>query len=152
MLKIRLLFVVAIFTFLGSNSYDLWQQLPQEILPRINTGQVNLWAAFPPDTTLATNNQVMGLVDQILLQQPETEYAFTTSGGFVFSNSTSENVLRGSSRITLKPNSDVEAYITKVKKELKKLNLVNIRLNLGAGAVGGLNLTNSPVRADVDII
>ncbi len=152
LLKIRLFFVVAIFIILGTTSYDLFEQLPQEILPRINTGQVRLFASFPPQTTLATNNRVMEMVDNILLQQPETASAFTTSGGFLFSNNTAENVLRGSSNITLKPNTDIEAYITKVKAQLDELNLVDIRLNLFPGRVRGLNLSNSPVRADVDVI
>ena len=152
LLRFRLFFVIAIFIILGTTSHQLFAQLPQEILPRINTGQVNLWASFPPNTTLATNKQVMQIVDRIILQQPETDYAFTTSGGFLFSNSTIENVLRASSNITLKANTDVEAYITKVQEELRKLNLVNTRLSLYPGRVRGLNLTNSPVREDVDII
>ena len=151
--KISLIFVVGIFLVLGSISWNLAQQLPQEILPRINTSQAYLWAQFPPKTTLATNRQVMQLVDEILLQQPETEYVFTTSGGFLFGGNTSENLLRGSSNITVKSGADVSAYIDKVNQELQKLNLVNIRLNLFPGRVRGLILNNSPVRnADLDII
>jgi len=31
-------------------------------------------------------------VDDILLKQPETDYIFTTAGGFLFGNNTSENL------------------------------------------------------------
>ncbi|WP_324282594.1 efflux RND transporter permease subunit [Cyanobacterium aponinum UTEX 3221] len=152
LLKIRWLIVLTIFLSFGLTSWSLAQQLPQEILPSINTGQVNLFAQFPPGTTLPTNRKVMGLVDEIVLKQPETEYVFTTSGGFLFSSSTSENVLRGSSNITLKPNTDIDKYISNLNQKLQELNLVDIRLRVSAGSVRGLILNNSPVRADIDVI
>jgi hypothetical protein len=49
----------------------------------------------------------MEAIDELLLAQPETEYVFTTSGGFLFANITSENTLRGGSTITLKPGTNV---------------------------------------------
>jgi multidrug efflux pump subunit AcrB len=94
----------------------------------------------------------MAKVDEILLAQPETEYVFTTSGGFLFGSNTSENPLRGTSTITLQPNTDVEAYVTRVSAEFDKLDLVDIRLRISPGEVRGLILNNSPVRGDVDII
>ncbi|OLP20303.1 cation transporter [Leptolyngbya sp. 'hensonii'] len=128
-------------------------QVPQEILPRINTGQANLVAQFPPGTPLADNRKVMQAVDQIVLAQPETAYTFTTVGGFLFGSNTSENALRSSSTITLKPGTNVEKFVSKVTRELKKLNLVDIRLRLNPGQVRGLILNNSPVRgADVDVV
>ena len=128
-------------------------KIPQEILPRIDTGQAELRAQFPPETPLATNRRVMAKVDAILLAQPETEYAFTTSGGFLFGSNTSENPLRGSSTVTLRPGTDVEAYVSRVTTELDRLNLIDIRLRLSPGTVRGLILNNSPVRgADVDVI
>ena len=94
----------------------------------------------------------MSAADQILLAQPETQYVFSTVGGSLFGNSTSENPLRASSTITLKPGTNVERYISKVSRELNKLNLVNIRLRMSPGEVRGLILSNSPVRSDVDVI
>lgn len=94
----------------------------------------------------------MQAVDEILLAQPETEYVFTTSGGFLFGSSTSENPLRGSSTITLKPGTDVEAYIERVNQEFEQLNLVDIRLRISPGEVRGLILSNSPVRSDIDVV
>ncbi|MGL6341682.1 MAG: efflux RND transporter permease subunit, partial [Waterburya sp.] len=74
------------------------------------------------------------------------------AGGFLFGNSTSENPLRGSSTITLKSGTDVEAYVARVTQELDKLNLVDIRLRLNPGQVRGLILNNSPVRSDIDVV
>lgn len=153
LIKVRWIFVLFIFIFLSVNSWQAVQQLSQEILPKINTGQVFVWARFPVGTTLETNHQVMQLVDEVVRKQPETEYAFTTSGGFLFSNTTSENVLRGSINITLKQGVDAKAYVSKLDQELQKLNLVDIRLNISLGEVRGLFINNSPVRnADLDII
>lgn len=151
-LKRRLLVVSLAFLLLGGSSLMVMGQIPQEILPRISTGQARLFAQFPPGTPLDTNRQVMEAVDEILLAQPETDYVFTTAGGFLFGTSTSENPLRGSSTITLKPGTDVEAYISRVTEEFNKLNLVDIRLRMSPGEVRGLILTNSPVRSEIDVV
>lgn len=152
LMKIRWLFVIALFIGLGSISFNLAQQLPQEILPSINTGQINVRVGFPPQTNLATNRQVMDIVDDVIKQQPETDYVFTTAGGSLFGSNTSENVLRGSSDITLKPDTDIEDYVNRLNQEFAELNLVDIRIRASAGRVRGLNLNNSPVRADVDVV
>jgi multidrug efflux pump subunit AcrB len=149
----RSLIVGLTILIFGGSSLFMAGKIPQEILPRINTGQANLNAQFPPGTPLEANQKVMAAVDQILLAQPETEYVFTTIGGFLFGSNTSENPLRSSSTITLKPGIDVEAYVAKVTQEFRKLNLVDIRLRMSPGQVRGLILNNSPVRgAEVDVI
>ncbi len=149
----RLLVVLLTFIVLGGGSLFMAGQIPQEILPRISTGQASLFAQFPPGTPLEHSRAIMSAVDDILIKQPETDYVFSTVGGFLFGNNTSENPLRASSTITLKPNSDVEAYVEKVSQEFHKLNLVGTILRLRPGEVRGLILNNSPVRgADVDVI
>lgn len=152
-LRYRLLVIGLTILVFGGSSLWMAPQIPQEILPRISTGQASLFAQFPPGTPLERNRKVMAAVDEILLNQPETEYVFSTSGGALFGNSTSENPLRGSSTITLKPGTDVEAYVERVSAEFEKLNLAGIRLRLSPGQVRGLILSNSPVRgAEVDVI
>lgn len=150
----RQLWVIAItFCLLGGSSLLMVNQIPQEILPRINTGQGSLWVAFPPGTTLEQNRRVLETIDDILLQQPETEYAFSTAGGFLFAGITGENALRGTSTITLKPGTNVAAFADRVNQELAALNLVQTRLRVSPDSVRGLILNNSPVRrADVDVI
>ncbi len=141
------------FLILGGSSIVAIAQISQEILPQIETGQVELSAQFSPSTPLATNRQVMAKVDEILLAQPETKYTFTTAGGFLFGSNTSENSQRGSSTVTLKPDADAEAFVSRVSAELEELNLVDIRLRPRLGSVRGLILNNSPIRgADVDVI
>jgi CzcA family heavy metal efflux pump len=152
-LRWRLVTVAIALILFGGSSLWMAPQIPQEILPRINTGQANLNAQFPPGTPLETNRKVMAAVDEILRKQPETEYVFSTTGGALFGNTTNENALRASSTITLKQGTDVEAYVERVTQEFNKLNLAGIRLRLSPGQVRGLILSNSPVRgADVDII
>lgn len=149
----RWLVVGAIVLTFGVSGVFMAGRLPQEILPRINTGQANLIAQFPPGTPIADNRKVMAEVDKIVRAQPETEYVFTTAGGFLFGSNTSENPLRSSSTITLKPGTNVEAFVAKVTQELKQLNLVDVRLRINPGQVRGLILNNSPVRgAEVDVI
>ncbi|MEQ8995742.1 MAG: efflux RND transporter permease subunit [Coleofasciculus sp. B1-GNL1-01] len=151
-LRYRILVIALAVLILGGGSLALASQIPQEILPRIDTGQARMFAQFPPGTTLDQNRQVMMAVDDILLAQPETEYAFTTSGGFLFGGNTSENLLRGTSTIALKSDSNVETFIETVNQELQTLNLVQTRLRLSPGEVRGIILSNSPVRgADLDI-
>jgi len=147
-----LIVIFAAMLILGGGSWFLGGQIPQEILPQINTGQARLFAQFPSGTTLETNRKVMTIVDEIIREQPESEYVFTTSGGFVFGSSTIENTLRGSSNITLKPGTNVEAFVERVSQEFDKLNLVGIRLRMFPGRVRGIILNNSPLRgADLDV-
>ncbi|MGK7958768.1 MAG: efflux RND transporter permease subunit [Crocosphaera sp.] len=153
LIKLRWVVVIIAFVILGGSSLNLAQQIPQEILPRINTGQARFFAQFPPNTSLETNRQVMKIAEDIILQQPETQFVFTTSGGFLFGSNTITNVLRGSGSITLKPGTNIAAYITKVSQEFAQLNLVDIRLRMFPDGVRGLSLNNSPVgRADIDLI
>lgn len=152
-LRFRIIAIAAALLILGGGSFWMVGQIPQEILPRINTGQANLIAQFPPGISVDTNRQVMKIVDEILIKQPETESVFTTAGGFLFGSATTSNPLRASSTINLKQGTDVQSYVQRVTKELDTLNLAGIRLRLNPGQVRGIILTNSPVRgADVDII
>jgi multidrug efflux pump subunit AcrB len=152
-LRWRVVVLISAILFLGGSSALMLTQIRQEVLPPINTGQANLFAQFPPGTTLATNRQVMELVNEIVLKQPETDYAFSTVGGFIFSGTNSNNVLRSSVNITLKPGSNVRNFVRQVTAELDKLNLVGIRLRLVPGQVRGIVLNNSPVRgAELDVI
>lgn len=152
-IQFRLLTILATILFLSGSCLWMIPQIPKEILPRINTGRAILFASFPPGTTLEINQKVMTAVDDILLKQPETEYVFSTVGGFIFSSTTIENPLRSSSNITLKSGTNLEAYVEKVNKEFSQLNLAGIRLRLFPGRVRGLILNNSPVRgADIDIV
>lgn len=138
---------------LGGGSLWMASQIPQEILPRISTGQAQLRAQFPPGTPLETNRRVSEIVDDILVKQPETESVFSTVGGFLFGSNTTENPLRGSSTIILKPGEDVEAFIERVQQEFQKLNLVDIRLRLSPGEVRGLILSNTPAQgSEIDVI
>ncbi|HEY9641175.1 MAG TPA: efflux RND transporter permease subunit, partial [Coleofasciculaceae cyanobacterium] len=152
-LKLRWLVVGLTVLLLGGSSLWMLGQIPQEILPRINTGQANLSAQFPPGTPLETSKKIMAKVEEILQAQPETEYAFSVVGGSLFGTNTTENPLRGSSNVTLKPGSNVDAYVERVTQQLNQLNLVDIRLRLNPGQVRGLILNNSPVRgADIDVV
>ncbi|MDZ8106897.1 MAG: efflux RND transporter permease subunit [Nostoc sp. DedQUE12a] len=152
-LRYRLLVVTAALLILGGSSFFMFGQIPQEILPRISTGQASLRAQFPPGTPLVTSEKVMQIVDDILLKQPETESTFTTVGGNLFGSNTTENPLRASSTINLKPGTDVETFVKKVTQEFNKLNLAGILLRLNPGQVRGLILSNSPVQgSDLDVI
>ncbi|MGB3295438.1 MAG: efflux RND transporter permease subunit [Phormidesmis sp.] len=151
-LQRRVLVIALAALIFGGSSLLMVGQIPQEILPSIATGQADVRVQFPPGTTLAENRTVMAAVDELLLAQPETEYVFTTSGGYLFGSSTSENALRGSSTLTLVPGTDVEAFSDRMSAAFNQFNLVQTRLRVSPGRVRGLILNNSPVRGDVDVI
>ncbi|NDJ19169.1 efflux RND transporter permease subunit [Myxacorys almedinensis] len=152
-LRRRLLVIAITFLVLGGSSLLVLGSIPQEILPRLSTGQANLFARFAPGTPINTSLKVMSEVDKILSEQPETEYVFTTIGGSLFGSNTSENAVRSSSNITLKPGTNVPEFVERVTQEFNRLNLVDTLLRLSPGQVRGLILNNSPVRgADVDVL
>ena len=151
-LQRRGLAIALAFFIFGGSSFLMVGHIPQEILPSIATGQANVIALFPPGTTAAENRQVMSAIDELLMAQPEVEYAFSTSGGFLFGGSTSENALRGSINLTLVPGTDVQAFSDRMTREFGQFNLVKTRLFMRPGRVRGLILNNSPIRGDVDVI
>ncbi|MFP4218982.1 MAG: efflux RND transporter permease subunit [Phormidium sp.] len=152
-LRIRLLTIALAVIVLGGGSVWMAGQLSQEILPRINTGQAQLVAQFPPGTTVSDNRQVMAAIDDLLLSQPETEYAFSTAGGFLFGTSTSANSLRASSTIALTPETNVAAYIGRVNRQISQdIPLVDTSVRMRPGSVRGLILSNSPTRDDIDVM
>lgn len=151
-LKRRIAVIAIAFLLFGGSSFLMVDQIPQEILPSIATGQADVRVQFPPGATAAENRRVMRAVDELLLAQPEVDYAFSTSGGFLFGGNTSENALRGSSTLTLVPGTDVEAFSDRMTREFSQFNLVKTRLRVSPGRVRGLILNNSPVRSDVDVI
>ncbi|MBD2774806.1 efflux RND transporter permease subunit [Iningainema tapete] len=152
-LRYRVVAIAAALLILGGSTLFMAGQIPQEILPRISTGQANLRAQFPPGTPLETSAKVMKAVDDILMKQPETDFVFSTVGGFLFGTNTSENPLRASATITLKEGKDVEKFVQKVNRELNKLNLAGILLRLSPGQVRGLILSNTPAQgSEVDVI
>ncbi|MEG4146253.1 efflux RND transporter permease subunit [Microcoleus sp. Pol12B5] len=151
----RLIIIAVAIIGLGGGSWLMAGKIPQEILPRINTGQARLFALFPAGTNLATNQRIMAEADKIILSQPETQYTLTTVGGLLFGNNTVENVLRGGCNITLKPGTNTLNFVQRVTQELnKKIDLPkNTRLRLNPENVRGLVLTNSPVRgAEIDVL
>jgi multidrug efflux pump subunit AcrB len=149
----RAIVIVTAFIVLGTSGVVMARQIPQEILPRISTGQANVNVQFPPGTALATNRTVMAAVDQVLLAQPETDYVFTTAGGSLFGNAVSSNPARSSGSVTLKPGSDVLGFVERAGRAVNQLNLAGIRVRVSPGAVRGLSLNNSPLRgAEVDVV
>ena len=151
MLQRRILIVALALLIFGGGSIFMVRQIPQEILPRIDSGQARLFARFPAGTPIEANRQVMDRVSELLLAQPETEYVFTTSGGFLFANITSENALRGTVTVNLKPGSHVSAFVDRMNAELQQIPLVDTLLRISPENVRGLILSNSPVRSDIDI-
>ncbi|MGF1536758.1 MAG: efflux RND transporter permease subunit [Elainellaceae cyanobacterium] len=152
-LRHRLLVIAIAFLILGGSSVWMAGQLPQEILPRIDTGQASLRVQFPPSTPIEDNQRVMSAIDDLLLAQPETEYAFTTSGGALFASITSENALRGSSTVTLKPGSNISTYVDQVNQIIgEQIPVVDTSIRVRPDSVRGLILTNSPTRDDIDVL
>ncbi|GAB4211205.1 MAG: efflux RND transporter permease subunit [Synechococcales cyanobacterium] len=136
----------------AGSTYWLGGELGQEILPRINTGQVIVSVRFPPGTALGTNTQVTQQVEDIILADPQTDYLFTTLGGGAFGANVSVNPTRSSGTITLKPGTDIDHYIERVNSQIQTLGLVDIRVNLRPGEVRGLNVGNSPAQgAEIDV-
>ncbi|NMG57791.1 AcrB/AcrD/AcrF family protein [Geitlerinema sp. P-1104] len=152
-LRMRLLTIGLAILVLGGGSLWMAGRLSQEILPRINTGQARLVAQFPPGTTVSENRQVMAAIDEMLLSQPETQYAFSTAGGFLFGTSTSANSLRGSSTLALTPGTNVGAYVGRVNRQItEEIPLVDTSIRMRPESVRGLILSNSPTRDDIDVM
>ncbi|MEM8503981.1 MAG: efflux RND transporter permease subunit [Cyanobacteria bacterium P01_D01_bin.1] len=151
-LQRRVWAIALAFVLFGGSSLWMVGRIPQEILPEIATGQAGMFVQFPPGTTLVENQTVMTAIDELMMAQPEVEYVFSTSGGFLFGGNTSANVLRATSSVTLLPGTDVQAFSDRMSEAFNQFNLVNTRIRVSPDDVRGLILSNSPIRGDVDVI
>ncbi|MDY7229516.1 efflux RND transporter permease subunit [Hyalangium rubrum] len=144
--------LAGVFLLLGVAAAVMLPFLSTEILPRVGTGQARLVAQLPPGMPLSESRRLMQQVDALLRRQEETAYVFTTVGGFLFGSATTENPLRASSTITLKPGTNAQDFVARVNKQFAELNLVDIRLRLSPENIRGLITSNAPVRADIDVM
>jgi hypothetical protein len=112
---------------------------------------------FPPGTTLDENQHgAMAAVDQLLLEQPETEYVFTTSGGFLCSVAAPAKMpcaARSHHHPEARHQRQKPFQRPHERRVLSQFNLVGrLDIRMYPESVRGLNLNNSPVRADVDVM
>jgi hypothetical protein len=63
----RILVIALVLLVFGGSSLWMVDQIPQEILPRISTGQARVNARLPAGTTIEDNRRVMQAVDEVLL-------------------------------------------------------------------------------------
>ncbi|MGA0201274.1 MAG: efflux RND transporter permease subunit, partial [Prochlorotrichaceae cyanobacterium] len=63
------------------------------------------------------------------------------------------DALRGSSTITLKPQSDLAAYVDRVNQQIsQQIRLIDTSIRARPDSVRGLILNNSPSRDDIDLV
>ncbi|MBA1333335.1 acriflavin resistance protein, partial [Candidatus Endoriftia persephone str. Guaymas] len=86
-------------------------------------------------------------------EQPEVETIFTQSGGSVFGRSQYQAANRASLQLTLKPirqrGIDSRAWVARMKKAVKKLQLPGVRLYMRVRGIRGIRLNRG--EDDVDL-
>jgi multidrug efflux pump subunit AcrB len=152
-LTYRWLVLLGAFLVLGGGAVAMVSSIPQEIVPQVRTGDVNVNLQFPVGTTLAQNQTITQRVDDILREQPEAEFVFTTVGGSLFGNFTNANPLRSSSTVILTNTNTLREFVQRVNRAVAALNLAGVRVRVNPSQVRGIIVNNSPVpRTDIDVI
>jgi hydrophobic/amphiphilic exporter-1 (mainly G- bacteria), HAE1 family len=124
------LVVVGITVVLFVPSFWALYRMPLSYFPTTNEGQISISINLPPGNSLETTNGVVKAAEQVVMAQPETQALYTRV------NTTSGNV-----SIQLKPGSDTDVQINRLRSSLSQYSRVMMFSKpsqfMGMGGLGG---------------
>ena len=121
-----------------SNAKDLF-------FPAMDEGKVTVRLSTEPGTRLEQFDRTLEQVEELILQQPDVQTAFVTSGGFVFGRTQVQSSHRGTITVQLKPMRERDGissseWISKIRPQIDQLQLVGYKLNLWVNGVRGIRI------------
>ncbi len=116
-------------------------------LPNVDEGLVTISIAGDSGMKLDEMDTTVEKIEKLLLDNKDVESIFTTAGGFVFGRTENQNSNRSSIKVQLRPrsvrNQDSQQWLTGMKKEIDKLNLIGFRTYLRVNSVRGVRTNNN---------
>lgn len=139
-LLVSVLFIVALVfsAYQISNAKSLF-------FPAMDEGKVTIRLTTEPGTRLEQFDHTLEQVENLVLQQPDVQTAFVTSGGFVFGRTQVQSSHRGTITVQLKPMRERDGissseWISKIRPQIDQLQLVGYKVNLWVNGVRGIRI------------
>ncbi len=119
----------------------------QIFLPQIDEGRIYLSISGEPGMRLDEMDDVVNKIENLLLDDKDVITVFSTIGGSIFGRSQRESSNSSSIKIQLLPSSQrslsAQQWISMIKPEINKLNLVGIKTRMFVRGVRGVRLGKS---------
>lgn len=121
-----------------SNSKNLF-------FPAMDEGKVTIRLTTEPGTRLEEFDRTLEQVETLILQQPDVDTVFVTSGGFVFGRTQVQSSHRGTITVQLKPMQErggisSSQWISKIRPQIDQLQLVGYKVTLRVNGVRGIRI------------
>ncbi|KRT53636.1 Multidrug efflux pump subunit AcrB [endosymbiont of Ridgeia piscesae] len=133
--------------------WPLLSQGRQVFLPNMDEGRIYVSVTADRGINLPNMDRIVRRLETLFSEQPEVETIFTQSGGSVFGRSQYQAANRASLQLTLKPirqrGIDSRAWVARMKKAVKKLQLPGVRLYMRVRGIRGIRLNRG--EDDVDL-
>ncbi len=113
--------------------------------PSMDEGNVSISITTEPGTRLEEFDDNLRKIEELLIQQPEVESTFVSSGGFVFGRSQFQRSNRGSISVQLKPMAErggisSKAWSKQINRAIKDLYLPGYKIQTRVQGVRGIRL------------
>ena len=142
-LKSPRIFVVALIILLVS-SIGLFTTLKDRFLPQVDEGLIRVSVRTDAGTQLEDMDAAVKKLENFFLKQKDVDKVFTTSGGFVFGRFQRESSRYSSLKVQLLTSSkrviSTDDFVRKMRKEIRKLNLVGMNVWLRVQGVRGIRI------------
>jgi CzcA family heavy metal efflux pump len=140
----RILVSALFIAALGFSVYQI-SNAKSLFFPAMDEGKVTVRLSTEPGTRLEEFDRTLEQVEELILQQPDVQTAFVTSGGFVFGRTQVQSSHRGTITVQLKPMDERNGisssqWINKIKPQIDQLQLVGYKVYLRVNGVRGIRI------------
>ncbi|MDX1811175.1 MAG: efflux RND transporter permease subunit, partial [Gammaproteobacteria bacterium] len=134
--------VVSIPTFMSSK---------QIFLPKLDDGRITVRLTTDPGSSLSELDKTVNLLEDLFLQQKETESVYTLSGGSIFGRTEREVANKATITVQLVPVAkrkvSSEEWIKRIQKAIAKKQLAGVQVRMSQRGIRGVRTS----RGDDDI-
>lgn len=141
--------ILVFLILLGITVKELLQPM-STFLPRIDDGRIGIYLTADRGVSIDAMDAITQRIEKLVLQQPETDSALTTVGGFVFGRSRYETANRANLQIQLKPANqrmNSRQWVKKLRQMTADVQMAGVKIRIRQRGIRGLRVG----RGDDDI-
>ena len=134
--------VILVFLALLALTAEQLLQPMSTFLPRIDDGRVGIYLTADRGIDVREMDVLTSRIENLVLEQPETESVLTTVGGFTFGRSRYQSANRANLQIQLHLTQDMSTarWIKRMRKLTRQLQLVGVKIRIRPRGIRGLRI------------
>jgi multidrug efflux pump subunit AcrB len=147
----KVIFLFIILLLISLLTFKSFMVQKERLLPKMDEGQINIRIKGDSGMTLDKMDSFVKKIENVIAKQDFVKTWFTTAGGFVFGRSEFQKSNYSNIAVQLvqrqQRSIDVDEWAGQVNKEIRKLNLVGVKILAYAKGIRGIRSN----RGDDDI-